>query len=732
MIQSTKQRRNSLYARSLRSFLALLLIPLVLFLIVSGGICAKLESDSLKRVQASLDSMARIVKIRMEGVTSLCAQISQSQELKNLGADPTPMNRWIFSRYLQNSTMDNNFIQGIAVYRAEENRIYTAHASYSEEEFFRYVLSSDETVQVRLRQTLHAGGFQEFIGTQRLSFEELPYSGMIYAMAYPAERESAAFQGRILALIPSETFDSLCEDINLYGGGIWMLTQEDEVIYRSVWNGEDVTGERLRAAEGDKVRLYGKKYHILSAEETGVPTLYAAVSDGILVDRGLLLGMSLLMLLTNLLSILLAVLVTRRQTRPIEKIAHIIEGGGSGDSTIDYQEVAANIKRLLKDYDRVASREQEQQEVLKYAFFEKLLNEELDEELIQTHSVALEWLANFDQFGILMIRLKSLGQQEIPERLFQAVLVGAQEEEPVCYAYETDENTILFLLGFSDRADGDCRRRTRQISDTITGWIQSESMIQTSAAACGFSGRLFEVARMARKATQLLREKAERPGRTEFWADKDAADRVIYDLEEERKLFNMTVSGNDRDVRQMLNQLREGELEHLDQLCKALTGTLYRIIAARELPAVWEERVAALTESGAEELFDQIEELFLNICQSVGGGQKRKQEETIGKITEYIHQNYQNSDLSLGLIAERFGLTIKHLSYVYKKYTGSNLSGDIEALRIGRACELLRETVRPIAEICEESGFWSETTFRRAFKKRMDESPAEYRQRYQA
>lgn len=725
--------KNNLFVKSLCTFLILLLIPTVLFLVTSAVLCVKMERENLQRVCSSVNSRENIINMRIDGLTSLGAQISASKEIRQLEKADTPMNRWLFSSYLRSLALDNNFIQRIVVYQQEHNRIYTINANYFLEDFFSYGLSSEQPYQQQIDEMLRNDGFYQVYSAENLMIEGIPYNGIIFAMAYPTERETKLQKGKILMFIPKENLDALFGDIGLYGGFIWMTDADGQYLYHYGTENSSRLIEKMEQAlaQGkNTVWLDGRQYYLNAAHKEGNFKLYAAVPSGSFISGGFLAGIIVFLLLSLLVSILLAVLITRKQTRPLEKIADIVETGGHPKEKLDYQVISANIKLLLQNYNQVAEREREQQEVLEYVFVEKLLNEQWDREQVSNHPLASRWSKEYKQFGVFMIHVISLEEDcETSESLTQAVLVGFRQEN-ICYAYEWEKSTLLFLLGFSEPEEQICCKKVKRLADEITGWIQERYAVQTVTAACGFSNTVFDTAAMAKQAGRLLEENLKHPAKTQFWVVENAGgERLGYGLEEEKRLFNMTVNGNIADTKQMLDRLAEEERERLNTLCKSLGITLLRITAARELPDFWEQMINdALTASVEEtERFRQIKDIFMDICRSVSQEKQKIQKEIIAEIKEYIQKNYTNNNLSLAMIAERFDSTIKHLSYLYKKYTGNTLSGDIEELRIAKACKLLTETELTVAEICEQSGFWSETTFRRTFKKLKGKSPAEYR-----
>src|SRR5258708_38559188 len=73
-----------------------------------------------------------------------------------------------------------------------------------------------------------------------------------------------------------------------------------------------------------------------------------------------------------------------------------------------------------------------------------------------------------------------------------------------------------------------------------------------------------------------------------------------------------------------------------------------------------------------------------------------------------------------------------HFSRQFRATFGETPHRYLQRRRVERAMELLRETGRPVTEICFDVGFNSLGTFSRTFRAIVDESPSAYRARFAA
>ena len=98
----------------------------------------------------------------------------------------------------------------------------------------------------------------------------------------------------------------------------------------------------------------------------------------------------------------------------------------------------------------------------------------------------------------------------------------------------------------------------------------------------------------------------------------------------------------------------------------------------------------------------------------------------IQKISEIIHSEINNSDLSPQLIADRMYISASHLNRKIKAITDFSTSGYILNLRLNRAKKLLITTQKQIGEVAMDCGFNDFAYFSRTFKKEFGITPSQY------
>ena len=98
----------------------------------------------------------------------------------------------------------------------------------------------------------------------------------------------------------------------------------------------------------------------------------------------------------------------------------------------------------------------------------------------------------------------------------------------------------------------------------------------------------------------------------------------------------------------------------------------------------------------------------------------------LSTITDYIRENY-TKELSLEMVADRFGYSPSYLSRMFRKYAQTNYKTYLQNVRIEYGFQELANTDHTIGEIALNNGFPNHKAFTREFKKKYGILPSEYR-----
>jgi two-component system response regulator YesN len=136
-------------------------------------------------------------------------------------------------------------------------------------------------------------------------------------------------------------------------------------------------------------------------------------------------------------------------------------------------------------------------------------------------------------------------------------------------------------------------------------------------------------------------------------------------------------------------------------------------------------RVADMCPS-ADALFDLLSRELYDIFEMILDERQKADAKPMRLAKRYIHENYA-SQITLNKIAEITGFNPTYFSTLFKQETGKNYLEYLSEVRIGKACDYLKDTNKTVAAICEEVGYSDLKHFSKNFKKYTGLSPNEYR-----
>jgi two-component system response regulator YesN len=110
--------------------------------------------------------------------------------------------------------------------------------------------------------------------------------------------------------------------------------------------------------------------------------------------------------------------------------------------------------------------------------------------------------------------------------------------------------------------------------------------------------------------------------------------------------------------------------------------------------------------------------------------EQSKDNATIYTIKEFISKNYRNESLSVKDIGEHVFLSSSYVCTLFKNETGKTLNQFLTEFRIEKAKSMLMDPRYKITDISSKVGYSDSNYFGKAFKKFVDLSPSEYRERF--
>ncbi|TLS51509.1 helix-turn-helix domain-containing protein [Paenibacillus antri] len=175
----------------------------------------------------------------------------------------------------------------------------------------------------------------------------------------------------------------------------------------------------------------------------------------------------------------------------------------------------------------------------------------------------------------------------------------------------------------------------------------------------------------------------------------------------------------DEDIRTALRTL----MDMLGTELAEMSPELQAHFQAPEASEAAEEEAATLAELKSR-MSERLTEIYRTY---VAHSETKNHLAMIKELKAYIEEHFENPDLSLKHLSDRFHISGKYVSYLFKEAFNMKFVDYLAELRMDRAERLLAETEESIQRIALQVGYANSITFGRVFKRLVGVTPGDYR-----
>lgn len=214
-----------------------------------------------------------------------------------------------------------------------------------------------------------------------------------------------------------------------------------------------------------------------------------------------------------------------------------------------------------------------------------------------------------------------------------------------------------------------------------------------------------------------------------------------YPIDQELQIITAVRDGQFGEVSRLMNDIRrynqQTRPDSTPALNEAMLSTAFKL--ADELPPEQRKAVEAgmqraqqveRVNSGSLLYFTELLALYRQLCGFMSSSMHDKNQSIIENVRKYLGEHYTDPSLCLDSVAEHLGVSYYFLSRIFKAEANQSFSDMLNDTRIYRAMDLLHSTDLPVQSISEQVGYTNWSTFLRAFKKRTDLTPLQYRKNH--
>lgn len=209
-----------------------------------------------------------------------------------------------------------------------------------------------------------------------------------------------------------------------------------------------------------------------------------------------------------------------------------------------------------------------------------------------------------------------------------------------------------------------------------------------------------------------------------------------YTMDQELRLAQLLQYGTQEELQAFLDELFEQNLRKL-QLSDGMQKSFFTAVqnsALRSLSRFQLEKgtIHHETLNSPKELRAYLSQLQEATQRSLGIQAQQAQEEKKQAVLAFIKEHYGEADLMIYPLCEELGCSESSLNRFIHEQLGLSFSDLLEKTRMEAACALLQRGGLTVKAIAEQTGYASDASFRRAFKRVMGVSPSDYLRAHRA
>lgn len=735
-MRSIKQRsskRNDLFRRFLRAYIAVLAVPMVFGVIVYQTAFTAVEEQAIDTHRAILRQTQSALERSLREVERLALEIANDPKVRRFAFLDEPYqgaNAYAIldtASTLSDRAFNNEMILGYYVYFAENEMVLGPDFASPMRRFypdrFRYRgIPYTRWVREFVTET-HLG---TYVPSSETIVNDQEENVITYLRSFPVPGRP---RGVIAILLDNRELEKLFQGIDLdIGGWAAVLDASGTVVTQT---SQEMAALSLDfAGNGDRSRierLSGRAMLLTSLTSPSSDWTYVAVVpvESVMQRVETIRRVVVTVVIATLLvGIGLAAVMAYRHTKPVQLLVHN--------------------NRALQDELKA------QAPFLRAAFLERLLRGEFYSEhetrnIIEHVDVDLRGAA----YTVVLVGVDGsldqsadTGLSSLQERrlMVEDILRREAGAAKVVLHNMYDRRITAIVVhddGVPEIAHGQVERlvaRWQRVVHTH-GLAHLSFGVGGSYAALTDIARSFEEARSALSHLQFLHSSS-----VAWFSDLNRSKQGYYFPQElETRLMNAVRAGDANAVEALLGHLREENVserslteEYVRLLAFDLWATVLKLLDEQ---VIRDERLADETRRQYTDValaephiaLDACARSLYSLCESVETRKKSHNSTVVKRVKEFIQRHYADPGLSLTLLSQEFSVSEAYLSGLFKEQTGENLSAYLQSVRMRHAKDLLDETYIPVKDVGKRVGYPSYSTFARAFKRVFGVSASDYR-----
>lgn len=443
----------------------------------------------------------------------------------------------------------------------------------------------------------------------------------------------------------------------------------------------------------------------------------------------IIVGISLVILILAILVIFKY--IKNKKFIPVESTISLLNF--ENEKNIDaYDFIQENVLKLVEEKQNLIGAFENSKEYLTNYFVIRTLTEKIEnpdeyKKLLEYYNIKFE----HNHFRVLTFYKKNEGISEEDNDIVLTIkngITSALQEQVNIYSVNITQMITVIMNYNSIEALGDTLETLEFYKHVL---IENDVVLALSKKKTSFLEIHTAYEESLKAIEQCLIDGNNIKEYQDYTYGKNFSDVKYYKLEEDLKtsISERNIEKSKIVFNNMVSILKKAYAGNAAVMRYRLYGILNVImsefIKTEEEGSISEVYMQISSISDVEDLHQYILEIIHNFKTSEVD---LSEEELISEIEKFILENLFRNELSVGLVADEFGIDNTIVSKKFKKNKGINLSNYIHEIRIIKAKDLLVHSSNTVKVIAEECGYLNADVFIRVFKRYEGVTPGKYRE----
>lgn len=786
MLNSIWMKRRSVILTWLFSYVAILLLPILIGVFVYRESNAALEDEIHRANDALMKQVLEIMDNEFESVLRLNTEITWNPKIQDL-MYTNKLNRDDYQYSLYQVAMD------FKMYKTFYPQITDFYVYYSQGDtgLMPGIVRSGKDVYEQVHNNPDFS-YQDWLSllTSRKgpAFIPMVYRGVngsihqsIAHISYFTSNLDTKPEGAAVILVDGSKLLTALQNVQLFNGGeVLVLNNENQILLSSLETNQHplLTNHVFSDDQGYFHETYNGQdsvFYYIASKKTNLKFVTIMPSAVVWQKANNVRWITYISIVLSILGgSLLTFFFLKKNYNPIKQLIHTFKGESVDElnnGSNEFQFIQHMISSTVNEKEQVKIRLKQQNHLLRSNFMNRLLKGRLDNQIpIEDALPAFEMHFDNDHYAVLLFYVEAndlffssiQGKSENDKaKLLQFIVENVVEDimnaRHVGYMTEIDD-MLACIINFRDTGQAGGLTELRQMAGEAQQFLKNKFQIELTVSISNIHTSIVDLSIAYKESVDAMEYKLIM-GRKEIISFHEIQNEALgaipqgyyYPLQVEQQLINFLKIGEYDRAKETLDNIVDRNLK-INQISLPLARCLMFDLVSTMVKALHEigdnqeessggslKEIEKLTVCETmQDMHEQLTEMLKEVCNNNLAKRKstliqiRHQDlQTLAQnIVSFIQENYHDADMNISMIGLRFDMKSTYLSKLFREQTGEGLLDYMNKVRVVKAKELIEKQNITMNEISSLVGFSDVNALIRIFKKYEGVTPGKYKEMY--